>query len=77
MAEHVWLAKRIYEHNVVYEDVFVDKSDAKEELASKQGGHEPDDFEWEGLNWEGDESEVVDEELELGERLVVEKKRLR
>lgn len=74
---YVWLAKREYDSRVVFEDVFEDKQDAMDELASKQGGRSASDFNWEGLNYPEDENLIVDDELELNERLTVKKKRVK
>lgn len=67
----VWVAQRVYERRIVYENVFSDKDTAKEKLADKQGGQKPEDFEWEGLNYENDESVKATKGLESDEKLVV------
>lgn len=76
-SEYIWLAQREYESRVVFEDVFGDRQDAMDELASKQGGRSASDFNWEGLNYPEDDNLVVDDELELNERLIVKKKRVK
>lgn len=76
-SDYVWLAQREYESSVVWEDVFWERSKAKDEVAHQQGGRSPEDFNWEGLNYPEDESLVVDDELELNERLLVKKMRVK
>lgn len=67
----VWVAQRVFEGRIVYENVFGDKETAKKKLADKQGGKEPEDFNWEGLNYKSDESVEATEGLELNEKLMV------
>lgn len=71
MSQTVWVAQRIYEGDIVYENVFDNKEKAKENLANKQGGQEPEEFEWEGLNYKSDKSVKATKGLELHEKLVV------
>lgn len=71
--QRVWIGERIYEDKTVYSHIFASKSLAKKKVSEVQGGS-PEDFTWEGLNYEGDENEKVVEELELGEMLVVKEK---
>lgn len=69
----VWLAQRYYEGRIVYENIFSDKEVAKSRLAQKQGGKTPEEFEWEGINFETDESVEATKSLELNEKLQVKK----
>lgn len=71
--DHIWLAERDFEGRVVFQKPFWDKEDAKEALASKQGGKSAEDFTWEPLNYPEDESVSAVEGLELNESLIVKK----
>lgn len=72
-SERVWLAQREYESNIVYQDVFWDKDNAKDALVKKTR-LTPSEVTWEPLDYPQDDNEVVDDELELHERLIVKEK---